>query len=1002
MNSRPSFFNPTRSALLETFALDEAMVRGSGFRLFDAQGREYLDFLSRYGALPFGHNPPELWEAMMSAQGEQMPSMIQPLRPVEAERLAARLARLAPGDLEICTFANSGAETVEAAIKLARARTGRDLILSATNGFHGKTLGALSATGKPLYQIDFAAPAPGFEYVPYGDIDALAARLKADAGRIAAFMFEPIQGEGGVVCPPDGYLDAAIALCRQHGVLSIVDEIQTGLGRTGALFVSAAASEPPDMLLLAKALGGGMIPIGACIVRPDVWDDRFGLLHSSTFANNNLACRVASATLDLLERDDRRIIRDVAANGAYLLGRLRELQERHPEAIRDVRGRGYMTGLEFARFDGRDNSATMAFCSLNRGVTPLFSSYLFNVHRVLTAPLFNESHVLRLQPPLIAGPAEIDRAVDALGALCAAIERRNYHEIVKHLVDDRPRAEASHREPQKAPAQSRRKEPTRSNTFAFLLHYTEEDDVLHSDPSFRNFSEEGLSDWRTWVKRLGPGFIRAIPNVRSKSGASAEGWIMSVPMLPGDMRGKSRATAVEMIESAVDLAAERGISRFGLGAFTSIVTRGGEGVVGRGVPITSGNTLTTVTAVHSLVQVAARAGLDLGRSRVAVVGATGAIGRLAALMLARLAGEIVLVGNAGNPYSKRLLQGVSDELYATLVAPRTLCTGELSARIEETAWRLGITRFDAEEMCSAKPEISLTARFESAFEAAGRHTPVERTTDIDAALGSADVVLVATSSEITLVDPRRLRPGTVLCDVSRPPNVAKADLRRTRGARLRRWPRPAAEPDRPRADADPADQPVLGLPRRDHAAGARGRDRGLQHRRQALPAPGGLHRGAGEQARLRAGRAAVVRDVADRRRLHPGRREVAGAPAGGRAGCPAPAEKGHSRGGVIWCQLSILPRPEPMCPVMDLRCHTHRLRRCLLLWSTISSRKHSPKIRSLGGCYLNRIAMSVASASSPAPSACVVWRRVPWTQIQRGASRHFGCGRARRRPSPCW
>ena len=206
------------------------------------------------------------------------------------------------------------------------------------------------------------------------------------------------------------------------------------------------------------------------------------------------------------------------------------------------------------------------------------------------------------------------------------------------------------------------------------------------------------------------------------------------------------------------------------------MTRGGEGVVGRGVPITSGNTLTTVTAVHSLERVAARTGLDLGRSRVAVVGATGAIGRLAALMLARLAGEIVLVGNSGNPHSKRLLQGVSDELYATLVAPRTLCTGELSTHIEETAWRLGITRFDAEEMCSAKPEISLTARFESAFEAAGRRTPVERTTDIDAALGSADVVLVATSSE--MVDPRRLRRGTVLCDVSRPPNVAKADLHR--------------------------------------------------------------------------------------------------------------------------------------------------------------------------------------------------------------------------------
>ena len=174
-----------------------------------------------------------------------------------------------------------------------------------------------------------------------------------------------------MVCPPDGYLDAAIALCRRHGVLSIVDEIQTGLGRTGELFVSAGTAEPPDMLLLAKALGGGLMPIGACIVRPDVWDDRFGLLHSSTFANNNLACRVAGATLDLLERDDQRVVRDVAANGAYLLGRLGELRERHPEAIRDVRGRGYMVGLEFARFDRRDDSATMAFCSLNRGVTPL-------------------------------------------------------------------------------------------------------------------------------------------------------------------------------------------------------------------------------------------------------------------------------------------------------------------------------------------------------------------------------------------------------------------------------------------------------------------------------------------------------------------------------------------------------------------------------------------------------------------------------------------------------
>ena len=196
------------------------------------------------------------------------------------------------------------------------------------------------------------------------------------------------------------------------------------------------------------------------------------------------------------------------------------------------------------------------------------------------------------------------------------------------------------------------------------------------------------------------------------------------------------------------------------------------------MPVTSGNTLTTMTAVHGLERVAERVGLDLASSRVAVVGATGAIGRLAALMLARQAGEMVLVGNAGNPYSTRLLSRVSDELYATLVAPHTPCPGELSALIENTAWRLGITRGDAEEICAGKQEPSLTARFEAAFDAAGRRAPVECTTDIAAALHSADVVLVATSSDVTLVDPRCLRPGGIVCDVSRPPNVAKADLGR--------------------------------------------------------------------------------------------------------------------------------------------------------------------------------------------------------------------------------
>ena len=438
-----SLLNPARNQLLETFALDATLIRGSGARLFDEKGEEYLDFLSQYGALPFGHNPERGWAALRDAHQAQLPSMVQPLRSPEAERLARKLAEVTPGDLAITTLTNSGAETVEAAIKLARIRTGRSVILSTRNGFHGKTLGALSATGKPLYQQGFNAPAPDFDYLPFGDLAALETRLVAQGGEIAAFIFEPIQGEGGVVCPPEGYVEAAIALCRKHGVLTILDEIQTGLGRTGQLFACSGFREVPDMLLLSKALGGGLMPIGACIVRPSAWDDRFGRLHSSTFANNGLAATVACATLDQLLEDNGALIRQVAENGAYIRARLEALQRDYPEVIREVRGRGYMLGLEFQPLEERGDSAIMAHAGLNGGVTALIASYLVNVQKVLTAPLFNDSRVLRLQPPLILDRAGLDRAVEALAVVCDILHRSDYHALVRHLVARRHKTEAA-------------------------------------------------------------------------------------------------------------------------------------------------------------------------------------------------------------------------------------------------------------------------------------------------------------------------------------------------------------------------------------------------------------------------------------------------------------------------------------------------------------------------------------------------------------------------------
>ena len=209
-------------------------------------------------------------------------------------------------------FTNSGAELVEAAIKLARCRTGRLGILSARNGFHGLTLAGMSATDTSFFQRGFGAPVPGFDLVPFGDLEALEATLTARPGFFAAFMVEIIQGESGIRVAPPGYLAAARDLCHRYGSLLIVDEVQTGLGRTGRLFACEEEGVTPDILALAKALGGGLMPIGACLYSEAAYTEHFDLRHGSTFAGNTLACRAALAAIAELTKDDQQLVRQVA------------------------------------------------------------------------------------------------------------------------------------------------------------------------------------------------------------------------------------------------------------------------------------------------------------------------------------------------------------------------------------------------------------------------------------------------------------------------------------------------------------------------------------------------------------------------------------------------------------------------------------------------------------------------------------------------------------------
>ncbi|AKX94591.1 putrescine aminotransferase [Moorella thermoacetica] len=412
------YINPGLATMLALLDFDKAFVRAEGMAVWDKDGKRYLDFLGGYGALNLGHNPPEVLAAVKEAMGR--PNLLQASLNPLAAALAHNLAQVTPGDLERVFFSNSGTETVEGALKLARASTGREKIIYCQNSFHGKSFGSLSVTGRQKYQRPFGPLLPGCEAVPYDDLEALEAKLsRRDA---AAFIVEPIQGEGGVIVPHDGYLKGARELCDRYGSLLIIDEIQTGFGRTGYLFACEHEGVVPDIMCLAKSLGGGVMPIGAYIARPAVWDRAYGgmdkaLLHTSTFGGNSLATAAGLAALQsILDQD---LAGRAAAMGRYFLERLRQLKEKY-DLIKDVRGRGLIIGLEFNQPVGG------LLDKLTRGkVNELAGEYfgslvageLMNKYQVITAYTLNNPNVIRLEPPLIVGEEEIDHVVNALEAV---------------------------------------------------------------------------------------------------------------------------------------------------------------------------------------------------------------------------------------------------------------------------------------------------------------------------------------------------------------------------------------------------------------------------------------------------------------------------------------------------------------------------------------------------------------------------------------------------------
>ncbi len=407
--------NSGLTSLLSLLGMDRKFVRAEGNYVWDEAGNRYVDFLAGYGSVSLGHNHPRVAEAIKKV--ESLPNIFQVSLPAMSGTLAKNLAMITPGDLQRTFFGSSGAEAVEGALKLARAATGKTGLVYTEGSFHGKTFGALSVTGREKYQKPFMPLVPGAKPVPFGD--ALALEKALQTKNVAAFIVEPIQGEGGVNIPPDGYLAEARRLCSRYGALLIVDEIQTGLGRTGKMFACEYDNIEPDVMCLAKSLGGGAMPIGAFITTDDIWQKAFGgphkcTLHTSTFGGNTRACAAGIAALQVMVEE--RLAEAAIEKGGYLMDRLATLRQKH-DVIKDVRGRGLLVGVEFKE----PTSGVVKAISL--GVVNALSKEYFGAmvtgelagkHHVISAYTLNNPSVIRFEPPLTIEKDDIDYAVAAL------------------------------------------------------------------------------------------------------------------------------------------------------------------------------------------------------------------------------------------------------------------------------------------------------------------------------------------------------------------------------------------------------------------------------------------------------------------------------------------------------------------------------------------------------------------------------------------------------------
>lgn len=617
-----TYVRPKLANLLRLIHLDVTYETASGCYLWPQGAREpVLDLVGGYGALLFGHNHPEIVQTVVEFLRAGRPVLAQGSLKDLTGRLAERLSM--NGTYRVL-FANSGAEAVEIALKHVLLER-RGPIVALKNGFHGKTLGALQLTEKYCDGYELGLPVLR---VPANDTGAL--RKVFTESRPAALFLELIQGEGGVVPLTQEFVALARELCTDATL--VVDEIQTGLGRTGRFLACEHYGVAPDIVLLSKALGGGIAKISATLIRKEKYRPELGLMHTSTFADDELSSAVALKVLDLITD---KALRACEETGRWLRDRLTGCKHDYPEVIRDVRGMGLMLGIEF-----HPPQAGAVLKMMGEDLGLVIAGYLLNRHRIRVAPTLSRPMTLRVQPPLVTPRAELERFVSAVRDVCEKIRAGDSLGLTEYFLPAKPSSDPDVRSGFATWCEIT---PTDLPRVGWLFHLIDADDLSSMDPAFGSLGPCEREEYLRHVeRRIRPVVMNSI-DVTSRTGKRVRFHAVLLPLTSARVKELMAAGdpwLQELVERGIDAAEALGCGVVSLGQYTSIVMNNGLAVRPRKIGVTTGNAYTVALAIEALE----RAVPDLRRRTVAVVGATGNIGSITSELLAERCREILLIG----------------------------------------------------------------------------------------------------------------------------------------------------------------------------------------------------------------------------------------------------------------------------------------------------------------------------------------------------------------------